>query len=116
MIQNQYPCLTTCAVFVKDEILALNPPVSPQVRVFSGGVWDFSLSCAHTGLCICSYVLADIRAGMSVKLTLATRLFSPREMATHTSAYVLVDDKINCAEPLYSLTLPLVFHSKMYTD
>lgn len=53
--------------------------------------------CAHTGMCVYPYVLGDIRAGVSVKLTSATGLFPPREVATHTTAYVrLVDNKISC--------------------
>jgi len=72
---------------VKDENLALNPPVSPQVRVCSRGV---SFLCAHTGMCIYLYVFVDIRAGISVKLTSATGLFSPREIATHTSTDISV--------------------------
>lgn len=53
---------------------------------------------------------------MSVKLTLATGLFSPREMATHTSAYVLADDNINRVKPLHSLTSLLAYHIKISSD
>lgn len=69
IIWKQYLCQTPWAVFGKDEILALNPPVSPQVstrvqrgvRCLRGG--------AHTRTGPYLYVLVDIRAGMSVKLT-----------------------------------------------